>query len=101
MKLTSHKKIILGLALVASVGITSCTVRAVVRERPTEVVYVRPAPPSREHIWITGDWVWVGGRYEWREGHWERPRPAARWENGHWQETSRGWRWIPGHWRNV
>ncbi|MDR3713983.1 MAG: hypothetical protein P4L51_14265 [Puia sp.] len=91
----------LAILLAGTVSFSSCTVRAVVRERPAEVVYVRPAPPSREHVWITGDWVWVSGRYEWREGHWERPRPAARWESGHWQDTGRGWRWIPGHWRNI
>jgi hypothetical protein len=91
----------LAILVAGIVSFSSCTVRAVVRERPVEVVYVRPAPPSREHIWISGDWVWVSGRYEWREGHWERPRPAARWDSGHWQDTGRGWRWIPGHWRNV
>ena len=87
--------------IAGSASLSSCVVHAVVRERPAEVVYVRPAPPSREHIWITGDWVWVGGRYEWREGHWERPRQGARWETGHWQDTGRGWKWIPGHWRRL
>ncbi|HZE83561.1 MAG TPA: hypothetical protein VE035_04590 [Puia sp.] len=101
--MNTGKRMIIGLALVISVVVASCTVegRYVVRERPAEVVYVRPAPPSREHIWVTGDWVWVGNRYQWREGHWERPRSAARWENGHWQETSRGWKWIPGHWTRA
>ncbi|HWK02686.1 MAG TPA: hypothetical protein VNS58_03605 [Puia sp.] len=96
------KKIAIVLGLLVSIGLlSSCTVRAVVHERPREIVYERPPPPSREHIWITGDWVWVGGRYEWHEGHWERPRPRTVWENGHWQDTRGGWRWIPGHWRNV
>jgi hypothetical protein len=91
----------LAILIAGTVSLSSCTVRGVVRERPAEVVYVRPAPPSREHVWVSGDWVWAGGRYEWREGHWERPRAAARWESGHWQDTSRGWKWIPGHWKNV
>jgi hypothetical protein len=96
------KKVAIYLSIFIGIGfISSCTVRAVVRERPVEVVYERPPAPSREHIWVSGDWVWVGGRYEWREGHWENRRPGIVWVNGHWAETHGGWRWIPGHWRNV
>lgn len=96
------KKMAIYLSLLIGIGfISSCTVTAVVRERPAEVVYERPPAPSREHIWITGDWVWSGGRYQWHEGHWERRREGVVWDNGHWQDTRGGWKWIPGHWRNV
>ena len=79
---------------------SSCVVheRYVVRERPAEVVYVRPAPPSPEHIWITGEWRWANGNYRWEEGHWERRRAGANWRNGFWKDTGHGWKWIPGHW---
>jgi len=87
--------------LIALFSLVSCAPTYVVRERPREVVYVRPAPPSREHIWISGDWVWTGGGYQWREGHWERPRGGARWADGHWQNTNRGYRWVPGHWQRY
>jgi hypothetical protein len=80
---------------------SSCTSTYVVREKPREVVYVRPAQPSREHIWIGGDWLWIGGRYEWREGHWERPRAGNRWREGFWQNTRRGYKWHPGHWERY
>jgi WXXGXW repeat (2 copies) len=83
------------------ISFSSCTATYAVRERPREVVYVRPAPPSREHIWISGDWFWIGGRYEWREGHWDRPRHGATWRDGHWQQTRRGWKWVPGHWQHF
>ncbi len=86
------------IAFAGMVSFASCAPVYVVRERPREVVYVRPAPPSREHIWISGDWIWAGGRYEWREGHWDRPRQGRIWREGHWQNTNRGYRWIPGHW---
>lgn len=91
------------LVAVAIFSFSSCVVheRYVVRERPAEVVYVRPAPPSPEHIWISGDWVWSGGGYRWREGHWERRRQGVRWEDGHWQNTNHGWKWVPGHWQNF
>jgi hypothetical protein len=96
------KRMAIYLSLFIGIGfLASCTVHAVVRERPVEVVYERPAPPSREHIWITGDWVWAGGHYQWHEGHWERRREGMMWENGHWQEARGGWRWVPGHWRNF
>ncbi len=78
----------------------SCVVREryVVRERPAEVVYVRPASPSPQHIWISGDWIWSGGGYHWREGHWERRREGRSWHEGHWQNTQYGWKWMAGHW---
>ncbi|HTQ26543.1 MAG TPA: hypothetical protein VMI35_00370 [Puia sp.] len=82
-------------------ALASCTATYVVRERPAEVVYVRPAPPSHEHVWISGDWVWVGGRYEWHEGHYERRREGYRWEDGHWQTVRGGYKWVPGHWKTI
>ena len=87
--------------LIAMFSFSSCAPTYVVRERPREVVYVRPTPPSREHIWISGDWVWMDGRYQWHEGRWERPRQGNRWAEGHWQETRHGSKWIPGHWQRY
>jgi hypothetical protein len=94
------KKQLFYIILFVSFFMTSCLVQGgyVVRERPAEVVYVRPAPPSAEHIWITGDWYWANGGYRWKEGHWERRREGHIWRDGHWQNNSRGYRWIPGHW---
>ena len=86
------------IAAIAIASLSSCMGSYVVRERPAEVVYARPVAPSREHIWITGDWVWAGGRYEWREGHWDRPRPGRAWREGRWDNTRNGYKWRPGHW---
>ena len=85
--------------LISAGSLASCRATYVVRERPAEVIYTRPVAPSREHIWISGDWYWAGGRYQWREGHWERRREGYRWSDGHWQEARGGWRWVPGHWQ--
>jgi len=79
----------------------SCTTAYVVKERPAEVVYTRPAPPSREHIWISGDWVWIGGHYQWHEGRWDRRREGYRWEDGRWQEARGGYKWVSGHWTLI
>ena len=89
------------LIVISLASLVSCAPAYVVRERPREVVYVRPAPPTREHVWVSGDWVWTGGRYQWHEGHWERPRRGARWADGHWQDTPRGSKWVPGHWQRF
>jgi hypothetical protein len=94
------KKYVWYVVLIITLGsIASCGPTYVVRERPAEVIYERPGPPSREHIWITGDWAWEGGRYAWHEGHYERRRQGYRWEEGHWQNNKGGWRWTRGHWR--
>lgn len=87
-------------ALFVSLSFASCVVREryVVRERPQEVVYLRPAAPSPEHVWISGDWIWAGSGYHWREGHWERRREGRSWHEGHWQNTQHGWKWMAGHW---
>src|SRR5579872_1115474 len=95
-RLAIYLSIFIGLGLVSS-----CTTRVVVRERPAEVVYERPPAPTREHIWISGDWVWEGGAYRWHEGHWEARRVGYVWVGGHWQEVRGGWRWVPGHWRAM
>jgi hypothetical protein len=93
------KKIAFFVILSVALGSLVSCATYVVRERPAEVIYERPLPPSRDHIWIGGDWAWEGGRYAWHEGHYERRRQGSRWEEGHWQNAKGGWRWNKGHWR--
>ncbi len=94
------KKYGLSLAIIMAIfSLVSCASAYVVRERPREVVYFRPAAPSRAHIWVTGDWYWTGGRYQWREGYWAMPRHGSHWADGHWQNTRNGYKWVPGHWQ--
>jgi len=101
-KVKSMKKYILHFAvLIAMLPFASCAPAYVVRERPHDVVYFRPAAPARDYVWVSGDWVWIGGRYQWHEGHWERPHRRSAWVDGHWQNTNRGYKWVPGHWRRY
>jgi len=60
--------------------------------------YVRPVSPYNDAIWISGEWIWVGGKYEWREGHWAHRRVGRAWIEGHWERQDRGHIWIKGHW---
>jgi WXXGXW repeat (2 copies) len=75
--------------------------RFVVKVRPAAVVIARPVAPNRNHVWVTGDWVWNGRqqRYIWREGYWAKPRPRHVWVNGYWAEDRYGSYWVAGHWR--
>ena len=40
---------------------------------PPRVVYLRPAAPGPEFVWIDGYWYPSGHRYLWHEGYWMRP----------------------------
>jgi hypothetical protein len=47
---------------------------------PPRVVYVVPAQPTPEFVWIDGYWYVVKNRYRWHEGYWTRPPyPGAYW----------------------
>ena len=47
---------------------------------PPRVVYVQPAEPGPEYVWIEGYWYPVGRHYRWHDGYWTRPPYlGARW----------------------
>lgn len=71
----------------------------VIKVRPVAPVVVRVGPPSPRHIWVDGEWVWRGGRYEYVQGYWAAPGYGRAWIPGHWKQTRRGWVWKQGHWR--
>jgi hypothetical protein len=77
---------------------TACAVHGVVGERPVDVMYDRPLAPGPDYIWISGEWVWSGGRYAWHEGRWEKRHEGRVWHEGHWNQHGHGWRWERGHW---
>ncbi|HEY4876529.1 MAG TPA: hypothetical protein VIH86_13210 [Puia sp.] len=96
------KKIVFSLSFFVFVFLfASCGPSYVVRDRPAEVVYLRPAPPSPDHVWVSGDWVWANGKYVWHEGHYETRRVGYRWFEGHWINSRGGWVWIRGRWRSY
>jgi hypothetical protein len=67
---------------------------------PAPVVRVRPVRPSPVHVWVGGNYVSRGGRYEYTEGYWATPpRRGGVWVEGRWRHRGGGWYWIPGHWR--
>ncbi len=70
----------------------------IVSNRPGRPYYSRPYSPGQGYIWIEGDWVIRGGRYEWNEGRWARSRNRL-WIAGEWEPRDGGWRWRKGYWR--
>jgi hypothetical protein len=57
-----------------------------------------PDPPSDQHIWIPGRWVWRGNHYIWLRGHWTLPpHPGAKWVPDKWSPgcTTPD---VPAHW---
>ena len=73
--------------------------RAVVREKPNAPYVVRPAPPYPDAVWIDGEWVLRGSRYEYVTPHYVTPRRGRAWVPGHWVTTRRGNVWVKGRWR--
>jgi hypothetical protein len=71
----------------------------VVREPPPPLRYEYPGyPPVAGHLWIGGNWAWVGQRYEWRPGRWSPPRAGYRWTAPRWERDGRHWREHEGRW---
>ncbi len=67
--------------------------------RPSDPIYERPVSPGDGYIWIDGDWVWEGGRYNWHNGYWSRPRGTRVWVSGGWESRGGGYAWRRGHWK--
>ena len=67
---------------------------------PAALPEVRPAAPSRSHVWIGGHHTRRGGRWVWVPGHYALPpRADVVWVPGHWVASLHGYVWISGAWR--
>ncbi len=86
------------LAIIVVVAVSCETAEYTVSSRPARPVFVRPASPGPGYVWMDGNWIWRGGRYEYENGRWYEPR-AEHWHNGHWRKVRGGWAWQPGRWR--
>ena len=79
----------------------SAAAQIYVKIRPSVPIIVRPAQPSRAHVWIGEEWEPHGGAYRYSGGHWEAPpHPGYVWRQGHWRRHGRrGEEWVRGGWR--
>jgi hypothetical protein len=80
-------KTVIGIALLALLGFSSCTETVVYKQpAPQQTVVVergpyapppprveyRPPPPSYAVVWVHGHWRWNGYRWVWIAGHYRR-----------------------------
>lgn len=74
---------------------------------PPVVTYTAPPAPQFEEIgkppvpgyfWVSGVWIWEGGRHVWHPGYWSAPRPGYVWEPHRWHQVGHEWRMDGGHW---
>ena len=106
------KNVLLRLALVGAVGLSSVLLPGCVEAPPPGTVYASYAPPAGEvdvavgvapgpdYIWNGGHHVWRGSAYAWQAGSWQRrPHPKATWVPGAWRHHRNGWYWRDGRWR--
>ncbi len=67
---------------------------------PPATVEVGPnvSPPSANHAWVPGSWVWYQGRYTWRPGYWVIMRTEWDWIPAHYVWAPRGYVFVDGYW---
>lgn len=67
---------------------------------PPEAVESGPVghPPSADHVWIPGLWVWRDGRYAWRPGYWVAAQADWDWVPCHYVWAPRGYVFVDGYW---
>jgi hypothetical protein len=92
------RNLILACSVLAYTTLSGCAAGVVAR-RPPDVVYVRSASPGPGYVWVSGDWVWSGGKYRWREGYWHAAKPGRNWKSGYWEKDPNGYKWQKGRWQ--
>jgi hypothetical protein len=55
-------------------------------------------PPSENHLWISGSWIYRNDDYAWRPGYWEPARENWIWVPDHYQWTPLGYIFVDGYW---
>ncbi|MFM7070625.1 MAG: hypothetical protein ACKO38_02385, partial [Planctomycetota bacterium] len=56
------------------------------------------APPSPDHVWVSGCWTWLDNRYLWRPGYWVVCRPGWVWVPARFVWTPFGFLHVDGYW---
>ena len=56
------------------------------------------AAPSKNHIWVSGNWTNRNDRYGWTPGYWQPAQKDWIWIPSHYQWTRRGYVFIDGYW---
>jgi hypothetical protein len=66
---------------------------------PLLPVYIQPAPPAANFLWMPGYWAWDDEGYYWVPGTWVMaPRRGYLWTPGYWSWGSGFYYWHQGYW---
>jgi hypothetical protein len=67
---------------------------------PPESVEQGPSsePPTAQHFWVPGCWLWRETRYVWRPGYWTVGYEDWVWVPASYCWSPRGWVYIDGYW---
>jgi hypothetical protein len=66
---------------------------------PPLPVYVQPAIPGPDYIWVPGYWAWGPAGYFWVPGTWVlAPAPGLLWTPGYWAWYDGAYVWHAGYW---
>lgn len=66
---------------------------------PLLPVYIQPAPPAPDFLWMPGYWAWDDAGYYWVPGTWVMaPRHGYLWTPGYWAWGSGLYYWHQGYW---
>jgi hypothetical protein len=67
---------------------------------PPESLETGPStqPPTQDHTWVPGCWVWHDTRYVWRPGYWLVAQPGWIWVPAHYVWTPCGYVFCDGYW---
>lgn len=55
-------------------------------------------PPTPNHVWVPGTWLWMDGRYVWRPGSWTVANPNWVWVPAHYVAGPHGAVFVEGYW---
>lgn len=56
------------------------------------------SPPTENHFWVPGTWVYQTNNYLWRSGYWAQPYQDYIWIPARYQWTPRGYVFCSGYW---
>jgi hypothetical protein len=92
--------VIVGLLLIGSQLVTSCSGYFIATgppDPPDEVIIVAPSP---HYVWVPGYYEYRGGSYIWIKGSYRLPpRGRTTYVQGNWNKTPKGYKRGRGHWK--
>ena len=92
-------KFLILLLAVSLFVIADCKAQIFVSKIPVAPKYKQPKLPSKNHVWVSDDWLPGKKKYFYVQGHWRiRPTDNAVWKSGFWRKDAKGYVRVNGSW---